>query len=616
MEDQILLSLAAIGFIGIACQWFAWHFRLPSIIFLLIAGILVGPVTGFINPDELFGDLLFPIVSLGVAVILFEGGLTLRLDEIRGQRRVLRNLLVVGVILTWGISAAGAHYLMHFSWEVAFLFGALMTVTGPTVIKPLLRTIRPRSEIANILHWEGIILDVVGAILTVLVYQYIVTQQIGETIPVTLFLMILTGLTLGAAGAWLLASLLRRHLLPHYLHHVFSLALVLMIFAISNSLIHESGLLAVTLMGMMLANMKGIDIEDILFFKESLSVLLISVLFVVLAARLEISPLLDMGWTSLAMLALIMLVARPVSVMLSTMRSRLDWRARVLLAWVAPRGIVAAAVSALFALRLEELGHEEAGLLVPLTFLVIIGTVLLQGITARPLARRLKVMEPEPNGILILGANPLARAIAATLNSLGVITRLADTGWENVRRARMEGLDSYFGRVVSERAERNLNLSGIGKLLAISPNSSMNALAMIRFKNEFGTENIYYLMNSEEDISEDVHGRHFQFTGRQLFTEETTYAELAGMLSEGAKIHTTKLSEKFDFYDYREKYRNSAVLLFAVDPKSKLHFFTARDELLPETDWSICGLIPGELLEQENGEATINPGEASPGTVM
>ncbi|MEJ2317583.1 MAG: sodium:proton antiporter [Gammaproteobacteria bacterium] len=616
MEDQILLSLAAIGFIGIACQWFAWHFRLPSIIFLLIAGILVGPVTGFINPDELFGDLLFPIVSLGVAVILFEGGLTLRLDEIRGQRRVLRNLLVVGVILTWGISAAGAHYLMHFSWEVAFLFGALMTVTGPTVIKPLLRTIRPRSEIANILHWEGIILDVVGAILTVLVYQYIVTQQIGETIPVTLFLMILTGLTLGAAGAWLLASLLRRHLLPHYLHHVFSLALVLMIFAISNSLIHESGLLAVTLMGMMLANMKGIDIEDILFFKESLSVLLISVLFVVLAARLEISPLLDMGWTSLAMLALIMLVARPVSVMLSTMRSRLDWRARVLLAWVAPRGIVAAAVSALFALRLEELGHEEAGLLVPLTFLVIIGTVLLQGITARPLARRLKVMEPEPNGILILGANPLARAIAATLNSLGVITRLADTGWENVRRARMEGLDSYFGRVVSERAERNLNLSGIGKLLAISPNSSMNALAMIRFKNEFGAENVYYLMNSEEDISEDVHGRHFQFTGRQLFTEETTYAELAGMLSEGAKIHTTKLSEKFDFYDYREKYRNSAVLLFAVDPKSKLHFFTARDELLPETDWSICGLIPGELLEQENGEATINPGEASPGTVM
>jgi NhaP-type Na+/H+ or K+/H+ antiporter len=616
MENQILLSLAAIGFIGIACQWFAWHFRLPSIIFLLIAGILVGPVTGFINPDELFGDLLFPIVSLGVAVILFEGGLTLRLDEIRGQRRVLRNLLVVGVILTWGISAAGAHYLMYFSWEVAFLFGALMTVTGPTVIKPLLRTIRPRSEIANILHWEGIILDVVGAILTVLVYQYIVTQQIGETIPVTLFLMILTGLTLGAAGAWLLASLLRRHLLPHYLHHVFSLALVLMIFAISNSLIHESGLLAVTLMGMMLANMKGIDIEDILFFKESLSVLLISVLFVVLAARLEISPLLDMGWTSLAMLALIMLVARPVSVMLSTMRSRLDWRARVLLAWVAPRGIVAAAVSALFALRLEELGHEEAGLLVPLTFLVIIGTVLLQGITARPLARRLKVMEPEPNGILILGANPLARAIAATLNSLGVITRLADTGWENVRRARMEGLDSYFGRVVSERAERNLNLSGIGKLLAISPNSSMNALAMIRFKNEFGTENIYYLMNSEEDISEDVHGRHFQFTGRQLFTEETTYAELAGMLSEGAKIHTTKLSEKFDFYDYREKYRNSAVLLFAVDPKSKLHFFTARDELLPETDWSICGLIPGELLEQENGEATINPGEASPGTVM
>jgi NhaP-type Na+/H+ or K+/H+ antiporter len=556
----------------------------------------------------LFGDLLFPIVSLGVAVILFEGGLTLRLHEIREQRRALRKLLTIGVLVTWGIVTAGAHYIMDFSWELALLFGALMTVTGPTVIKPLLRTIRPKPEIANILHWEGIILDVLGAILIVLVYQSIVSGQAELAVPVTLAFMVVTGIVMGAAGAWFLAFLLRRHLLPHYLHHVFSLALVLMVFALSNTLVHESGLLAVTLMGMMLANMKGIDIEDILFFKESLSVLLISVLFVILAARLEIQPLLDLGWAALAMLALILFIARPLSVFAATAGSQLKWRSRLLLSWVAPRGIVAAAVSALFAIRLEEFGFAEATLLVPVTFLVIIGTVLLHGLTARPLANWLKVTEPEPNGILVLGANPLARAIATALNSQGIITRLADTGWENVRRARMAGLDSYFGRIVSDHADRNLNLTGIGKLLALSPNSLLNALAVMSYKNEFGAENIYYLMNSSEESSEEERGRHFRFTGKRLFSEEATYASLAELMSEGAQVHTTKLTTEFDFSDYRKQYRNEAVLLFAIDPNEKLHFFTAGGRLLPEPGWLLTALLPEDVLAETQAEEESNAG--------
>ncbi len=374
-----------------------------------------------------------------------------------------------------------------------------MTVTGPTVIKPLLRAMHPKTEIANVLHWEGIILDAVGAILTILVFQFIVSaEHARQAISVTFASMVVTGVLTGAAGAWLLALLLRHHLIPHYLHHVFSLVLVLMVFALSNTIQHESGLLAVTLMGLMLANMKQVDIEDILFFKESLSVMLISVLFIVLAARLEFAPLLDIGWAALGLLAVIMLLARPAAVLTSTLGSSLNWRARALLCWVAPRGIVAAAVSALLALRLEELGHAQAELLVPLTFLVIIGTVFVQGVTARPLARWLKVMEPEPRGVLIVGANQVARAVARVLKDQGFSVKVTDTGWENISAARMEGLDTYFGRVVSEHADLHMDLVGIGKLLAMSPHSSLNALACGRFKSEFGPENIFRLQTSEE----------------------------------------------------------------------------------------------------------------------
>ena len=604
MHEYTQVLLAAIGFIGIGCHWLAWRVKLPAIIFLLLAGILAGPVTGLIHPDKLFGDLLFPFVSLGVAVILFEGGLTLKLHEIKGLGSAVVNLLTLGVALTWAIAALGVKLLFGFPWELALLFGALMTVTGPTVIKPLLKTMRPKSEIAKVLHWEGIILDPVGALLTVLVFQFIVAVQPGQAVSFTFFAMLATGLLSGAVGAYMLALLLRHHILPHYLHNVFSLVLVLMIFALSNSINHESGLLAVTLMGMMLANMKGVDIEDILFFKESLSVLLISVLFIVLAARLEFAPLMGMGWAALGLLAVIMFLARPVSVLTSTLGTKLDWRARMLLCWIAPRGIVAASVSALFALRLEELGYEEASLLVPLTFLVIIGTVFLQGVSARPLARLLKVAEPEPDGVLIVGANPVARAIARALAKLDFPVKLADTGWENVRAARMEGFDTYFGRVVSEHADRHMELVGIGKLLAMSPHSTLNALACIRFKPEFGSGNIFRLQTSEEEHAEDHKAVHPSFTGRKLFGEEITHAKLASLLSQGADIHTTTLSDDFDFTRYWEKYQNHVIPIFALDTQNKLHFFSTGETLQPKPGWKIASLLPANVLEQLNSKGS------------
>jgi len=591
MTEYILLTLALVSFLGILSQWLSWYIKQPSIIFLLLFGIVIGPVAGLFDPDALMGELLFPFVSMGVAVILFEGGLTLRFHEIKGLTRPLYMLLTLGLLITWSIVALSTHLLIGLSWELSILFGALMTVTGPTVIKPLLRTVRPRAEIANILHWEGVILDVAVAILIVLVYKTITLQHSGAMIPLSLASIVATGIISGTAGAFLLAFLIRRYLLPYFLHHVFTLTLVLVIFTLSNAIAHESGLLAVTLMGMILANMNDVDTEELLFFKESLSLLLISVLFIMLSARLDLSALFDIGWPALGLLVIILFVARPFSVMVSTLFSDLTLRARIFLSWIAPRGIIAAAVSALFAMRLEEFGYTEARFLVPLTFMVIIGTILLHGLSARPLVKWLGLQEPAHTGMLIIGANRVSREIGRSLKEQGFTVMLADTDWENISRARMQGFDTYYGRVVSDHADQTMELTGIGGLLAISPHATLNALASTRYKSEFGSENIYYLQNAEGKKLEKSKASHSTIVGRQLFTEDVTFTKLSSLLHGEGVIKTTTLSEKFDMEAYKKAHESKVIPLYLIDTDGKLHFFTTENELKPKEGWKITSLI-------------------------
>ncbi|PNG83825.1 K(+)/H(+) antiporter NhaP2 [Pseudomonas putida] len=433
-EQQILLSVGGIGAAALACQWLAWRLKLPAILFLLLAGILAGPALGWLDPEALFGPLLMPLVSLAVALILFEGSLTLHLSQWREIGSVVHRLVTVGALVTWLVIALATHWLLGFDWPLAILFGTLTLVTGPTVIVPMLRVVRPKSAIANILRWEGIMIDPIGALLAVVVYSFIIASAEGNGLSQSLITfagVIFCGTALGAAGGWVLGQIMREQWLPEYLHNLASLAAVLGIFIAANQIVHESGLLAVTVMGMWLANMRGVDVRQILHFKENLSVLLISGLFILLAARLDLHALLGLGPAVLALLLVIQLLARPLNVWLATLGSTLNWRERALLAWIAPRGIVAAAVSAIFAIRLHQAGHQDALLLVPLTFAVIIGTVVLQSATARPLARLLKVAEPAPSGFLIVGANEPARAIAKALQQLGCRVLLTDSSWEN-----------------------------------------------------------------------------------------------------------------------------------------------------------------------------------------
>lgn len=601
MNSHILISLAGIGVLGIACQWLAWWARLPAILFLLLCGMIVGPVTGLLKPDDLFAELLFPMVSLSVAVILFEGSLTLKLDEIRGLASVVRNLITVGALITWLITAIATHILIGFPYELSFLFGAVVVVTGPTVIMPILRTVRPNAKIANILRWEGIVIDPLGALLAVLVFDFIISSQADnalEIISLVFGRIVLIGATTGALAAYFLGEILRRHLIPEYLRNVLTLTLVFAVYAGADYLAHESGLLAVTIMGMVLANLKDTDIDDILDFKESLSVLLISGLFIILAARVEFYQLEEIGWHALGILAVMMFLARPIAVWVSTFTSDLKPKEKLLISWIGPRGIVAAAVASLFAIRLEAEGYPEASLLVPLTFFIIIGTVVLQSATAKYIAHWLGVRGPPPTGLLIVGAGNVARAIARALQESEINVILTDSNWENISQARMDGLNTYYGNPTSEHADRNLDLTGIGKMLAMTGNATQNALASLRFKSEFGIQNIFELKTNKEQIISEKHSLSTRHRGHQLFTKEITYGQIASLLRQGAEIKSTQLSDEYDYEAYISNRTEQLIPLFAIDLRERLHIITAKQEILPESGWSVISLINNHDVEQ------------------
>ncbi len=623
MQEHAVVYLAGIGILAIACQWFAWWVKLPAILFLLVAGILAGPVAGWLDPDAVFGGLLFPIIELSVAVILFEGSLSLHLDEIRGLERVVRRLVGVGVLVTWAVVTLATHVFVGFSWAIAILFGAMTVVTGPTVIVPMLRTVRPKASLASILRWEGIIIDPVGALLAVLVFEFIVSgaerHPLGHTLKSFAEILLIGGL-LGIAAGYFLGVVLRRHWMPEYLHNVATLTVVIGIFSLANVVQPESGLLAVTVMGLWLANMKGVPIDDILDFKESLSVLLISGLFIILAARIDFREFELLGWGALGVFLVMQFVARPLKAAVATWGSSLDWRERALIGWIAPRGIVAAAMAALFAIRLQAQGFAEAPLLVPLTFLVIIGTVALQSATARPLAMWLRVAEPEPRGFLIVGANPLARAIAAALNEKGFRTLLADGEWDNVRAALMEGHDVYYGNVVSEHADRHLDLVGIGRLLALCPRREVNALAVMRYASEFGRDAVFSLRTEGDQGKGEKARTEAKAPGRRLFGEDVTYQRLTEMMKKGARIRSTKLTESFDFAEYYRQHFGRGIPLFAIDQKGRLHPFVVGDEPEPKAGWTLLGLIEPDEEEttdeypkalQEEGASAHTRGGAS-----
>ncbi|TWT88090.1 K(+)/H(+) antiporter NhaP [Pseudobythopirellula maris] len=604
MENYTALYLAGVLALGIFAQWLAWRLKLPAIVLLLAFGFNLGVMFG--PPEEYLGSqALLPIVSLAVGVILFEGGLSLRFHELRESGGVVLRLVTVGLLVTWAGATLAAYWIMGFTWPMATLLGALLTVSGPTVIMPLLRQVRPTGRVASLIKWEGIVNDPIGAVLAALVFEVVahgVHNDVASESLVLLGRTALVGLGIGAVSAWLIVQMLRHYWLPDFLQIPVVLAMVVTVFAVSNYLQHESGLVTVTALGVLLANQRAVAVKHLIEFKENLRTLLISVLFILLSSRVQIGwdELGNIGWSGLLFVALLILVIRPIAAFISTVGSDLTFGERVLLGWIHPRGIVAAAVASLFAINLggTELAADGDRLVI-ITFLVIVGTVTVYGLTLGPLAKHFGLAQQDPQGVLFASASPLVREMAKSLQAEGFAVMLVDTNPQHISAARMAGLPVCYASIGSEFVREEVEMGDIGRLVAMTPNDEINSLAATEFAEHFGSANVYQLAappTTERHERVPSHRR-----GRTLFREDATPTMLAERFARGQVIKKTTLSDDFTYEDFRSRYGQDALILFTVPEKGKLTISVAGRKLEQKPGKKIIALVDKEISTGESG---------------
>jgi NhaP-type Na+/H+ or K+/H+ antiporter len=592
-EKVLLIGLGSILVLGISARWLAWRLHLPSILLLLLMGFVVGPVTGFLDPDALLGDLLFPVVSLAVGIILFEGGLSLKIKALREDGFTIARLVSVGAMITWGVGTVGAHFLLGMDWGLALLIGAILIVTGPTVVVPLLLYIRPIGRAGTVAKWEGIVNDPIGAIIAVLVFEALIGGAGGGAGHAFwgLFKALVLSSAIGALGALLLVVFMSRYWLPDLLQEPVTLMMVIGVFVGANVIQTESGLLAVTVMGIVLANQTKVSVKHIIEFKERLRVLLISGLFVLLAARLKPDDLSDIGWGSVAFLALLVLFARPAMVALSTVGSALKWREKAFLAWMAPRGIVAAAVSSVFSLELVRHNYPGAERLMPQVFFIIVGTVIIYGLTAAPFSRRLGISERTPQGVLFVAAHDWVRQIARAFQDEGFHVALVDTNYHNVAAAWREGLEAYNENIVSLQAMENVPLHGVGRLFAMTRNDEANALAALRFTEVFGRREVYQLTPHTDADGKKSTDAPAHLRGRLLFDRSASFDRLEKRFASGARVEVIDVTAEFTWEAFGETYGDRALALALITPGKKLLPFAVENSPALEPGGRIVAVV-------------------------
>lgn len=588
-----MIELAGIIILGILAQWVAWKLKIPAILPLILIGLLVGPIaaeflsedgTKWIEPrwngeEGLFpGGSLFYFVSLAISIILFEGGLTLRKGEIKNVGPVITKLITVGSIVTFFGAAVAAHYIFYLSWEISFLFSALIIVTGPTVITPILRNIPLKKDVSTVLKWEGILIDPIGALVAVLVFEFISIDAGGEftkTAFVEFGKIVLFGTTFGFTFAHGLNSIFNRKWVPHYLMNVFSLAAVLGVFVLADEFAHESGLLAVVVMGMVLGNSKSPYLKELLYFKESLSVLLISILFILLAADINFEDLLLIyNWNTVVLFAVVVFLIRPIGVFLSTQGSNLTLKEKLFISWVGPRGIVAAGIASLFGLKLAEDGVPGAEYITPLVFMIVLGTVILNATTARMFAKIVGVFLTESRGILIIGASKLPRLLAYYLEKNGRHVVLIDNNQNNVAKANELGLEAMSTNIYSDKLLDNIELNDMGFLLALTGNTDINKYAIKQFGDKFGENGSYRLLTSTEMLETS------DTPTEGVFSYTDDFNSLTNVINKYPSIQEIRLKDKEHYYDLIEiSHKDEDIIpLFIKDNENDLFIVKADKE--------------------------------------
>ncbi len=613
------LVIATVGALGIGAQWIAWRTGWPAIVLMLAAGFLAGPITGLIDPEITFGELLDPMISVGVALILFEGGLSLDLRELRHSGKAVIRLATVGVLVGWALGSLAGYYIAGLVWPVAVLFGGILIVTGPTVVIPLLRQANIQTRPNSILKWEGIVNDPTGALCAVIAYEYFRFVQdnpgasLVDVVPPLIIAAILAGL-IGYAAARLIAYLFPRGAIPEYLKVPVLFTSVIAVFVLTNAIEHEAGLVAVTVMGITLANRDVSSIRSIHPFKENVAILLVSGIFILLASSLkweELSYLQSSPRPWLFLLALLFLV-RPATVLISLLGTDVPWKERLFVAWIAPRGIVLVAISGLFALRLGDLGIEGGQILIGLSFAVVVVTVIAHGFTIGLAAKWLGVQGNSRPGLLIAGSTPWTIALAKEMQTLGTPVMIVDQSWQRLSAARREGLPFYHGEILNEATEHNLDLTPFQVLVAATENEAYNALVCNEFAHEVGRDQVFQLGENSE--GEDRHALPESIRGRALFSSGFGVSDVSQRLRQGWVFKKTKLSDEFDFADAQENLPDSATMLLIVRASGTLRFFTHAATPEPRAGDTIITFAPPQIKRPEDKKAAKDQDAAKPQT--
>ncbi len=604
------LTIALIGVLGIGAQWLAWRMNLPGIVLMLAAGVLAGPVTGLLDPEAQFGAVLSPVIGAAVALILFEGGLTLNFKELRGARPAVRRLAALGAPLAWLTSTLACRYVAGLGWEVSAVFGGILVVTGPTVVTPLLRQARLDQRPASILRWEAIVNDPLGALAAVLAFEVVAALAQGASLGAALGHMAVGVVVAGAAGYAAgrgLAWAFLRGAVPEYLKAPVTIAAVLAVYAGSDAILHESGLLAVTVMGVVMANARMPSINELLRFKEAVTVLLVSGVFVLLAATLDAAMIARLDWTALAFVLAVMLLARPAAVLGALAGTGLPWREKAMIAWIGPRGVVAVAISGFFGARLGELGVPDGEKLAPLAFALVAATVLAHGFSIRPAARLLGLTSTEPPGVLIVGGSPWTAALAEAFMKAEVPVLVADRNWAHLRHARVVGAPTYYGEILSEQAEHSLGFGRYGTRIAATDNDDYNALVCTDFGPEFGRRNVFQIGRTEDEA--EHRALPVTLGGRPL-GGGGDHADFASRHAQGWRFGRTKISEDYDAEAWRAD--QPEAILIAVQGKSGALAFSGPDDPLePRPGGTVIAMLPPkpEKPREKRGEEGASAGE-------
>lgn len=582
-EHDLVILLVSVVALGVASQWMAWRLQIPAIVLLALAGLIAGPITGLVDPAEDFGELFRPVISLCVAIILFEGGLNLSLSDLKQAKTGVRRLVYMGAPLAWGFCTASAHFIGGLSLPVSLVFGAIMVVTGPTVIMPLLRQARLNRRTASYLKWEGIVNDPLGALLAVLVFQFFIYAGEGSwgVVLKGVGMALLAGILLGGLLGWLTGEAFRRGLVPEFLKSPVMLSTVLVAYTLANTLQHEAGLLAVTIMGMVVGNMDLPGINDMKRFKEYITVMLVSVVFVMLTADLDFALLKSVDWRAGLLVFAVLFVARPVAIMLATSGSDMKFEDRLLLSWIAPRGIVAAATAGLMGPRMAAAGYSDAVVLLPLVFMVIFASVFLHGSTIGWLARRLGLASKERDSVLLVGASPWGVELARTLESMKIKVLVADNSWHNLRPARLAGISVFYGEILSEFAEESMEISHIQTVLAATSNDAYNALVCTTVAPEIGRDKVFQLpmgSSAEDDPRAVSRPRR----GRIAFDSEALFEQLWRWHVRGWTFYKTRLTDSYTYSDFLGDCPSEAIKMLLVQDDRKVRFLDAEDQLEPE----------------------------------